>query len=121
MKVTTNTFGSGVNVLSNEHFVSIPYTVDFSKITEKADNGLKVIKAGNAMAAAGIKATTTPGASGAAGTSDAVGILMHDVYEDNPNTALIIHGFINTKLAESNMGSTYDEETKAALPMVSFL
>ena len=115
MKVTHREFGSGITVLSNEHFVSIPYKVDFTAITDVADNGLKVIKAGTAMAANGVKAAVSEG------KSNAIGILMHDVYESNPNTALIIHGFIDKAKAEKNTGVTYENETMAALPMIQLL
>lgn len=114
MKVQYRDFGSGVSVVSNEHFVSIPFYIDFSKVTDEK-NGLKCLKAGTPVTTGGIKATTTGDAS------DAIGILMHDVYEDNPNTALIIHGFIDTKKAEKNMGVAYDEATKKALPMIAFI
>lgn len=114
MKVYKREFGSGINVLKFDHFVSIPITIDFSKVTTEEGN-LKVVKAGTPIADKGLVATTTSGAS------NAIGILMHNVYEDNPNTALIIHGFIDKAKAETNMGSTYDEETMAALPMVQFL
>ena len=107
MKVTYREFGSGINVVSNEHFVAIPYHVDFSEVT--------VVKAGTPMAKNGIKATVTEG------KSNAIGILMHDVYDDNPNTSLIVHGFVDKAKAEKNTGETYDEATLAALPMIQLL
>lgn len=113
MKITKRVFGSGINVLSNEHFVSVPYTVDFDKVT--AVDGIKEIKGGTPMAAGGVKATITDG------KSNAIGILMHDVYDDRPATALIIHGFIDKKKAEKNTGETYGAETMSALPMISFI
>lgn len=67
------------------------------------------------MAANGVKAAVSEG------KSNAIGILMHDVYESNPNTALIIHGFIDKAKAEKNTGVTYDNETMAALPMIQLL
>lgn len=115
MKVTTREFGGGINILKFDHKVTMPFSIDFSKITEKADNLLKVIKAGTPMTQNGVVATVTDG------KSNAIGILLHDVYEDNPNTALIIHGFIDKQKAEKNVGKSYDAETIEALTMVSFL
>ena len=46
---------------------------------------------------------------------------MHDVYDDNPNTSLIVHGFVDKTKAEKNTGETYDEATLAALPMIQLL
>lgn len=115
MKVTYREFGSGINVVSNEHFVAIPYHVDFSEVTEIAYGEVKVVKAGTSMAKNGIKATVTEG------KSNAIGILMHDVYDDNPNTSLIVHGFVDKAKAEKNTGETYDEATLAALPMIQLL
>lgn len=115
MKVTYREFGSGINVVSNEHFVAIPYHVDFSEVTEIAYGEVKVVKAGTPMAKNGIKATVTEG------KSNAIGILLHDVYDDNPNTSLIVHGFVDKAKAEKNTGETYDEATLAALPMIQLL
>ena len=100
MKVTYREFGSGINVVSNEHFVAIPYHVDFSEVTEIAYGEVKVVKAGTPMAKNGIKATVTEGKS---------------------NTSLIVHGFVDKAKAEKNTGETYDEATLAALPMIQLL
>ena len=53
--------------------------------------------------------------------ADAVGILLYDVYEKNPNGSLI-KGFavVNTENAEANTGLTIDDAVKTALPMVIF-
>lgn len=115
MKVTYREFGSGISVVKNEHFVAIPYHVDFSKVTDVVYGDLKVIKAGTPMAKGGVKATLTNG------KSNAIGILMHDVFDDNPNTSLVVHGFIDKDKAEKNTGEAYDETTMAALPMILFL
>lgn len=49
------------------------------------------------------------------------GILLYDVYEENPNGSLI-KGFavINTANAEANSGLTIDDAVKTALPTVMF-
>lgn len=77
-------------------------------ITEFADG---VCKAGTPIGADG---TVQNGAS-------AVGILLYDVYEQNPNGSLI-KGFavVNTANAEANTGLTIEDAVKTALPMVIF-
>ena len=68
------------------------------------------------------KAGSPIGADGAvANSASAVGILLYDVYEENPNGSLI-KGFavVNTANAEANAGLTIDDAVKTALPMVIF-
>jgi hypothetical protein len=73
------------------------------------DNG--VCKAGSPIGADG---TVQNGAS-------AVGILLYDVYEQNPNGSLVkAFAVINTANAEANTGLTIDSAVKTALPMVIF-
>ena len=77
-------------------------------ITEFADG---VCKAGSPIGADG---TIQNGAS-------AVGILLYDVYEENPNGSLIkAFAVVNTANAEANTGLTIDSAVKTALPMVIF-
>ena len=77
-------------------------------VTEFA-NG--VCKAGSPIGADG---TVQNGAS-------AVGILLYDVYEQNPNGSLVkAFAVINTANAEANTGLTIDSAVKTALPMVIF-
>ena len=73
------------------------------------DNG--VCKAGSPIGADG---TVQNGVS-------AVGILLYDVYEQNPNGSLVkAFAVINTANAEANTGLTIDSAVKTALPMVIF-
>ena len=73
------------------------------------DNG--VCKAGSPIGADG---TVKNGA-------DAVGILLYDVYEQNPNGSLVkAFAVINTANAEANTGLTIEDAVKTALPMVIF-
>lgn len=56
-----------------------------------------------------------------ANTEDAIGILLYDVYEENPNGSLIkAFAVINTANAEANADLTIDDAVKTALPMVIF-
>ena len=68
------------------------------------------------------KAGSPIGADGAvANSADAVGILLYDVYEQNPNGSLIKgEAVINLANAEANSGLTIAEEVKTALATVHF-
>ena len=68
------------------------------------------------------KAGSPIGADGEVENSaDAVGILLYDVYEQNPNGSLIkAFAVVNTTNAEANTGLTIDDAVKTALPMVIF-
>ena len=94
------------NILKNDHFVAKPITVSVT-----AGN---TVKAGTPLAADGTAATTT------ASVSNAVGILLYDVDSNNPNGALLIHGFVDTTKAQTHSGVTVDAATKTALPMIAF-
>lgn len=54
-------------------------------------------------------------------SSKAVGILLNDVYDDNPNgTLLKAFGVVNTANADSNAGITISAGVKTALPLIVF-
>ena len=68
------------------------------------------------------KAGTPIGADGTVQNgANAAGILLYDVYEQNPNGSLV-KGFavINTANAEANSGLTIDSAVKTALATVIF-
>lgn len=69
-----------------------------------------------------VKAGSPINASGAiANTSAAVGILLNDVYKENPNGALIkAFAVINKDNAEANASITLSSLAIAALPLVVF-
>lgn len=70
-----------------------------------------VVKAGSPIGADG---TIQNGAS-------AVGILLYDVYKENPNGSLIkAFAVVNEKNAKANSGLTLDGAVKTALPLVIF-
>lgn len=70
-----------------------------------------VCKAGNPISAAGTKANT----------SDAIGIILKDVYAENP-IATVVSGFavINEANANKNAGITISEAAKTALKNLIF-
>lgn len=111
MKFTkTGDYGATTEILLNDHYVAIPKVLDF---TGDADG---VIKAGTPIGSDGKAAVT----SGDPAASNAVGVLLHDTYSDNPNGSVIVHGFIDTAKAQAHSGVTVDAATKAALPLILF-
>lgn len=109
MKFTkTGTYGDTVNILFNDHYVAKPVALDFTDVSSG------VILAGTPIAADGTIAVTKDSAS------NAIGILLHDTYADNPNGTVIVHGFIDTAKAEAHADVEFDAATKATLPMIAF-
>ena len=68
------------------------------------------------------KAGSPIGADGKiANTADAAGILLYDVYEENPNGSIVkAYATINLANAEANSGLTIDDAVKTALANVTF-
>lgn len=97
MKFKTESFAQGVNILANDHYVAIPY--DCSDLSALATNG--VIKEG----------TIIP-----ANDATAIGVLLNPVVlAENPNGAIVIHGFIKkSKLPAAPASSV-------AIPQVVFM
>ncbi len=83
MKFKKTDIGQPVNILANDHYVAINY--DCSELSAKAKDG--VIPAG----------TMIP-----ANDATAIGVLLNDVVlEEDPNGAVVVHGFIDkSKLPE---------------------
>lgn len=99
-----------VQILKRKPFDGIPMTLDFTLVESKLANGKKVVKAGTPIGAAGVVDNT----------ATVVGILLHDVTEDRPQGTLLKKAYINTSVAESHSGVTYNAGVKTALPMVVF-
>lgn len=82
----------------------VPVTIADAAFT----NG--VCKAGTPIAADGTKSTGSP-----------VGILLSDVYSDNPNGALVkAFAVIDATVAASHSGVTYDSTLKGKFPLIVF-
>lgn len=103
--------------------VSVSVVVGNTGLSAGSD-GKKVLKAGTPLAGdltarntAFKKSTTTAGGSGAASTSDAVGILLHDVdvTDGNNNGTLLIFGFVNLDKLDETTAALIDDATKTAL------
>lgn len=111
MQYKATAFGGDVQILKRPPFEGVPITLDFSNVeTKDTATGLKVVKAGSPISAAGVVANT----------SSAIGILLFDVLEDRPQGTILKKAYINKSVAESHCGLTYDAAVKAALPMVVF-
>ena len=109
MQFETQTFAGDVQILKRIPFEGIPMTLDFTSVTDTV-NGVKVVKAGTPIGADGVVDNT----------ETVVGILLHDVTIDRPQGTLLKKAYINTAVAEAHSGVTYDDDVKAALPMVVF-
>lgn len=83
MKYKQTTIVNSINILSNDHYVAVPYSL----------TGLEALAKEGVIAAG----TIIP-----ANNNTAVGVLLTDVrVEDNPNGTVILHGFIDAdKLPE---------------------
>lgn len=87
----------------------------FEPITLVFGTDVDVIKAGSPISAAG---TVVNADSGGA---DPVGILLNDVYKENPNgTILKAFGCINLANANANAGITIATGVKTKLPLIVF-
>lgn len=94
------------------------------------DDGKKILKAGTPVTGdledrntAFVKATTTEGTGGAADTSDAVAILLHDVdvtAGENNGTIVLIGGVDLNKL-DGDVQELITDDVKEALPTIKFL
>lgn len=111
MAFVSKTVAGDTLILKRGPFEGIAITLDFTSVTDvDAGTGLKVVKAGSPISAAGVVANT----------SSAIGILKDDVLINNPQATILKKAYIDTAVAEAHCGLTYDDAVKAALPMVVF-
>lgn len=96
MKFTTNKATGTKEILANDHYVAIPY--DCTAVTANAEG---IIPAG----------TMIP-----ANDATAIGVLLYDVKPtDNPNGAVVIHGFVKKAKLPAAPASGVN------LPMIKFM
>ena len=97
MKYTTKSVAQGVNILANDHYVAIPY--DCTNVA--AEDG--IVKAG----------TVVP-----TNDASAIGVLLNDVVvAENPNGAVVVHGFIDG----AKLPVAVAEAAKTAMKQVTVL
>lgn len=107
MNVDTLAIATEPVILNRKENEAVPMTVDFTNVTAGSD-GIKVVKAGTPVNGNGVPVVETP-------WTGAVGILMHDVYEDRPQGACLKKAYINKARAEANSGLTYNAALITAL------
>lgn len=110
MQFAIKTVGADPIILKRPPFEGVAITLDFTSVETTDANGNKVVKAGSPISAAGVVANT----------SSAIGILLFDVIETNPQATILKKAYIDTAKAQTNCGLTYDAAVKAALPMCVF-
>lgn len=110
MQFEQTSYAEDVQIVKRKPFEAVPMTLDFTSVTDKLDNGKKVVKAGTPIGSTGV----------ADNTATVVGILLHDVTEDRPQGSLLKKAYLNTSVAEEHSGVTYAAAVKTALPMVVF-
>lgn len=108
MRIDTLKVSAEEEILNRKEFQAVANTVDFSDVETKDANGLKVVKAGTPVDKDGKPVTTTP-------WTNAYGILLHDVYEDRPQTAVLKQAYVHTTRAKANCNVNYDGDLVKAL------
>lgn len=108
MKVTNATFGAGMEILNRPPFKGVPMTIDFTSVVVTDNTGEKVVKAGSPIDKDGKPVLTTP-------FDNAVGILLVDVYESNPQGTILTEAYVHTKRAQDNANVEYDNTLVTAM------
>lgn len=109
MQFERTDYAGDVQILKRKPFEAVAMALDFTAVEDMV-NGKKVVKAG-----------TPIGSNGTVdNTATVIGILLHDVTEDDPNGALLKKAYINTAIAEEHCGVEYAQAVKTALPMIIF-
>ena len=106
MKVDVLSVGQEIEILNRKENEAVAMTVDFTGVD--AVNGVKVVRAGTPVDKDGKVVGSTP-------WTGAVGLLLHDAYEDHPQIAVLKVGYVHTTRAQTNSGLTYDAALTTAL------
>ena len=108
MLVTIGNVGGAVEILNRKEFEAVSMTVDFTGVSTTDADGNKYVPAGTPVSKAGAPIKTTP-------WTGAVGILLHNVYEDRPQGAALTKAYIHKTRAQANSSLTYDADLVTAL------
>lgn len=108
MLVTIGNVGGAVEILNRKEFEAVSMTVDFTGVSTKDADGNVYVPAGTPVDKDGKVVGATP-------WTGAVGILLHDVYEERPQGAALTKAYIHTTRAQENSGLTYDADLVTAL------
>lgn len=121
--IKKETYGTLNQILfAVEHQVSIGIVVD--QTCGVAVGSKKIAKAGTPVTGnLDARGTAFTPAVTTTGTSNAVGVLLHDVdvtIADN-NGAILLFGFVNTNRLDTTTKAKITEEVKKALPTIKFV
>ena len=104
MSFVRNNVNVAPEILYNAEYVGNAITLDSAAFT----NG--VCKAGTPIGAGGVVANS----------ASAMGVLLHDVYEERPQGTIVIGGYIHTARAKAHSGVTIADAAKSAMKNVVF-
>lgn len=108
MKVDSLAISREIEILNRKENEAVAMTVDFTGVSDTADNGDKIVKAGTPVDKDGKVVSATP-------WTGAVGLLLHDAYESHPQVAMLKVGYVHSTRAQENSGLTYDAALTTAL------
>ncbi len=107
MEVKTFNVYRGTEILNRPNgWEGVPITLDFTEVEDKVD-GVKIVKAGTPIDKDGKKTAT-----------DAVGILLSDVFEGRPIGTVLKKGYLNKKRVDEHAGEAIPEAVLGKLPMI---
>lgn len=104
MAVKHSTVTTDPEILYNARYTGRALTLDEAAFTEG------VCKAGTPIDEGGVVANN----------GNAIGVLLHDVFEERPQATIVIGGYIHTKRAQDHSGVTIGTEAKAAMKNIVF-
>jgi hypothetical protein len=124
--ITKTTYNDVPQILiAPELAFSMGIVVDETCGTVDSTTGRKIAKAGTPVTGSLDDRVTTPftKAQTTTGTSNAVGILLHDVdlTKGDNNGAILVFGFVNTNRLDATTKALITAEVKAALPKITFV
>lgn len=108
MKVDSLAVSREIEILNRKENEAVSFAIDFTGVTDTADNGEKIVKAGTPIDKDGKVVGETP-------WTGAVGLLLHDAYESHPQVAVLKVGYVHTGRAQANSGLTYNAALTTAL------
>ena len=109
-------------ILARTPFEAIPMTIDFTSVSADADGYYKVA-AGTPISPAGVP-MEDPSETSEGVTTKMEGILLNDVYKDEPAGAILKKAYIDCAMAKASSGCDYDAtfvaSAVAICPMLVF-
>lgn len=106
MKFDTLSVSNEIEILNRKEFEAVPNTVDFASV-EAGEDGKKVVKAGTPINASGVPTDSS--------FTGAIGLVLHDVYEEYPQVAVLKKGYVNKARWQESTGLTYADGLAEAI------